>query len=149
MDATQADKKEQNIIKDLYKEGFEELILSIDTRTAAGKVSICIIQGCKQKDYTNGNALKAWKHLYDKYIYNSAPTLLKINRKLAKSRLKKYTKDPEEWITELEELSNRLEDMGSIMSDEDLVIHILNILSSEYELQVEKRKGRLIKMINC
>ena len=81
-------------------------------------------------------------------IDKSAPKLIKIKRKFANSRLKKNTKDPEEWITELEELRDRLEDMGSIMSDEDLMIHILNNLPSEYELQVEKWKEILIKMIN-
>ena len=63
-------------------------------------------------------------------LYKSSPTLIKIKRKFANSRLKKNTKDPEECITELEELRDRLEDMGSIMSDEDIMIHILNNLPS-------------------
>ena len=104
MDAIQADEKEQIIINNLNKEEFEEFVSSIDTSTAAGKVSFRIIKGCKTKDYPNGNAPKSWKRLCDKYIYKSAPTLIKIKRKIAKSRLKKNTKDPEEWITELEEL---------------------------------------------
>ena len=57
--------------------------------------------------------------------------------------MKKNTKDPEEWITELEELRDFLEDMGLIMSDEDLMIHILNHLPSEYELQVEQMEGKI------
>ena len=46
---------------------------------------------------------------------------------------------------ELEELRDRLEDMGSIMSDEDLMIHILNNLALEYELQVEQMEGNINK----
>ena len=99
LDATQADEKEKIRIKDLNKEAFKEFILSIDTSTAAGKVACCIIKGCKTEEYPNGNAPKAWKRLCDKYIDKSAPTLTKIKRKIAKSRLKKNTKDPEEWIT--------------------------------------------------
>ena len=57
----------------------------------------------------------AWKSLCDKYIDKIAPTLININRKFAKSRLKKNTKDPEECITELEELRDCLEDMGLMM----------------------------------
>ena len=104
LDATQADEKKQIRITDLNKEAFEELILLIDTSTAAGKFSFSIIKGCKTKDYLNGNTPKAWKRLCDKYIDKSAPTLINIKRKFAKSRLKKNTKDPKEWITELEEL---------------------------------------------
>ena len=33
--------------------------------------------------------------------------------------------------------------MGSIMSDEDLMIHMLNILTSEYEVQVQQIKGKI------
>ena len=94
-------------------------------------------------DHPNGNATKVWKFLCDKYIDNSAPSLIKIKRKFAKSRLKKNTKDPEELIMELEELCYRLEYMWSIMSDEDIIIHILNNLPSEYELQVEQMKGKI------
>ena len=57
--------------------------------------------------------------------------------------MKKNTKDPEEWITELGEFHDHLEDVGSIMSDEDLTIHILNNLPSEYELQVEQMEGKI------
>ena len=70
-----------------------------------------------------------------------------MKRKFAKSRLKRNTKDSEECITELEEIRDRLEDIGSIMSDEYLIIHMLNNLPSEYELQVEKWKEILINMI--
>ena len=111
MDATQADEKEKIRITNLNKEAFEELIWSIDTSTAAGKVTFLIIKRCNTKNYPNENAQKDWKWLCDKYIDKGAPTLIKIKRKFANSRLKKNTKDPDEWITELEELRDRLEDM--------------------------------------
>ena len=100
LDATQDDEKEKIRNKDLNKEAFEVLIISIDTITAAGKFAFCVIKGCKTKDYPNGNAMNAWKRLCDKYIDKSAPTLINIKRKFANLRLKKNTKDPEEWITE-------------------------------------------------
>ena len=102
MVATQDDEKEKILIQDLNKESFEELILSIDTSTAAGKVAFSIMKGCKTKDYPNGNSPKSWKHLCDKYIDKSAPTIMKIMRKFSKTRLKKNIKDPDKWITELE-----------------------------------------------
>ena len=82
MDATQANEKEQIQIKHLNKEAFEELILSIDTITATRKFSFCIIKGCKTKDYPNGNALKSWKRLCDKYIDKNAPISINIKRNL-------------------------------------------------------------------
>ena len=75
---TKDDEKEQIRIKYLNKEAIEELILSIDTNIAAGKVIFCVIKGCTTKDYPNGNALKDQKRFCDKYIDKSAPTLNKI-----------------------------------------------------------------------
>jgi Zinc knuckle len=52
--------------------------------------------------------------------------------------------DPEVWNTELEYLCVRLEDMGSSISDNQFMIHMLNNLTSDYELQLalmEKRVG--------
>jgi hypothetical protein len=51
---------------------------------------------------------------------------------------------PEVWITELEDLCMRLEDMGSSILDNQFMIHMLNNLTSDYELQfalMEKRVG--------
>jgi hypothetical protein len=52
--------------------------------------------------------------------------------------------DPDAWIITLEELRMKLEDMGSIMTDDQLLIHVLNNLTTDYELQMvllEKRIG--------
>jgi gag-polypeptide of LTR copia-type len=56
----------------------------------------------------------------------------------------KKGENPEVWITELEDLRIRLEDMGSIISDNQFMIHVLNNLTSDYDLQLvlmEKRVG--------
>jgi gag-polypeptide of LTR copia-type len=48
----------------------------------------------------------------------------------------KKNQDPEVWITELEDLRIRLEEMGSSISDDQFMIHILNNLTLDYELQL-------------
>ena len=51
---------------------------------------------------------------------------------------------PDAWITTLEEFGMTLEDMGSAMTDDQFMIHVLNNLTSDYELQMfllEKRIG--------
>jgi hypothetical protein len=52
--------------------------------------------------------------------------------------------NPEIWITELEDLRIRLEDMGSTISDNQFMIHVLNNVTTDYDLQLalmEKRVG--------
>jgi hypothetical protein len=56
----------------------------------------------------------------------------------------KKGQDPEVWITELEDLCVRLEDMDSSILDNQFMIHVLNNPTSDYELQlalIEKRVG--------
>ena len=72
---------------------------------------------------------------------------MKLEKQFRELSLKK-DEDPEVWITQLEDLRVRLEAMDSIISDNQFMIHILNNLTSEYELQVammERRVGDVEK----
>ena len=130
-------------IFDLNELAYTELILSIDVRTSSGKVAFNMVKGCKNKDYTEGNAAMAWERLKNKYEPTSAPSLVKTERLFRQSSLSK-NEDPDAWITTLEEFRMKLEDMGSAMTDDQFMIHVLNNLTSDYELQMvllEKRIG--------
>jgi hypothetical protein len=62
--------------------------------------------------------------------------MIKLERDFRASKLKKG-KNPDEWITYLlEELRDRLAEMGSTIKEDQFLVHILNNLSKEYELQV-------------
>jgi hypothetical protein len=59
------------------------------------------------------------------------------------SSLKK-SEDPEVWITQPEDISVRLEEMGLEISEKQFMIHVLNNLQPDYDLQVallERRVG--------
>jgi DNA-binding cell septation regulator SpoVG len=47
------------------------------------------------------------------------------------------------WIMELEDLQVRLETMHSIISENQFMIHILNIVTSDYELQLAMMERRV------
>jgi gag-polypeptide of LTR copia-type len=71
-----------------------------------------LVKGCKSKDYPDGNAATAWERLKNKFEPISAPSMVKLEKQFRGLALKKG-QDPEVWITELEDLYVRLEDMGS------------------------------------
>jgi hypothetical protein len=67
----------------------------------------------------------------------------KLDKQFRDSSLKKG-QDPEIWITELEDYRARLDDMGSSISENQFMIHVLNNVPTEYNLQLallEKRIG--------
>jgi gag-polypeptide of LTR copia-type len=107
-------KKTLNAIE-LNKVAYTELVLSIDVKTSKGKFAFNIVKGCKSKDHPDGNAAMAWDKLKNKYNPMSAPSMVKLDKQFRDSVLKKG-EDPEVWITQLEDICVRLEDMGSGVS---------------------------------
>ena len=134
--------KEMLKIIELNELAYSELVLSMDVKKAAGKVAFQIVKGCKTKEYEDGNAAVAWERLKKKYQPTSAPSLVKLECTFRKSVLKEK-EDPGEWITQLEEMRMQLEEMGSVLSDDQFFIHILNNVTEDYALQVALLETRV------
>jgi hypothetical protein len=135
--------KKKSIIIELNEIAYTELILSIDVKGSSGKAAFNIIRGCKTKDYPDDNDAIAWERLKNKYEPFSAPSMVKLEKQFRELSLKKG-QDPEVWITELEDLCVTLENMGSCITEDQFMIHILNNLTSDYDLQLalmERRVG--------
>jgi hypothetical protein len=69
--------------------------------------------------------------------------MVKLEKQFRELSLKKG-QDPEVWITELEDLRIKVENMGSCTTENQFMIHILNNLTSDYDLQLalmERRVG--------
>ena len=130
---------ELQALKEANELGFEELILSIDGKTKEGRVAFSLIKGCKNADYADGSAYLAWTRLTKKYASKNTVSLLKLKREFTNSVMKSK-QDPDEWITELEELQTRIADIASgkagvEVSDADMMIHVLNYLPREYDIE--------------
>ena len=98
-------------------------------------MAFSMVKGCKDSDFADGNAKLAWSRLSKKYASKNTISLLKLKREFTNSVMKSK-QDPDEWITELEELQSRIGDIavgkpGVQVSDEDMMIHILNYLPKE------------------
>jgi gag-polypeptide of LTR copia-type len=128
---------------ELNEVAYTERILSIHVKSSEGKVAFNFVKGCKTKEYPDGNAATTWERLMNKFEPVSAPSMVKLEKQFRALSLKKG-EDPEVWITELEDLLMRLEDLGSTVSDNQFMIHVLNNLTLDYDLQLalmEKRVG--------
>ena len=88
----------------------------------------------------------AWDRLIAKYAPKTAPSLLKLKKKFANSRLESAEKHPDEWITELESICNDIEaiPIATRMSDMDFMIHILNNLPELYDVVLDGMENRLM-----
>ena len=113
------------------------------SKLAMARLRLTSSKDGKTKDYPDGNAASAWEKLKNKYEPVSAPSIVKLDRQFRELTLKKG-QDPEVWITELEDIRVRLDDMGSSIPENQFMIHVLNNLTADYDLQLallEKRIG--------
>jgi hypothetical protein len=68
--------------------------------------------------------------------------MVKLEKQFRSLALKKG-QDPEVWIIELEDLRVRLKKMGSTISENQFMIHVLNNLGSDYDLQLVLMERRV------
>ena len=129
-------------IRELNEFAYSDLILSMDTDKSGGKVAFNIVKRSKTREYPDGNAAVAWQGLKRKYAPNTAPSLSKLHKQFYGAKLKKKV-DPDIFITYLEDVRGRMEDMGSQMTDDQFMMHILNNLTKDYEMQVLKLEDRI------
>ena len=114
------------------------MVLSIDTSSGDGRVAFQSVSCCKNDDYKNGNAADAWARLTAKYVPNIAPIKLELKSEFQHSKLWDATQGPDTWISDLESLRAQLKEIKLDILDEDFMIHVLNGLPAEYEVQISK-----------
>ena len=138
--------KEQIKIGDLNEEAFEDIVLSINHTSRQGKVAFSLVRNCRTSKYPEGNCKLAWDRLVAKYAPKTAPSLLKLKKEFANSKLDDNDKHPDEWVTELESLRNEMDNIGisGRMSDLDFMIHILNNLPELYDVVLDGMESRLM-----
>jgi hypothetical protein len=134
--------KKLTIAADMNKLAYTELILSIYV-----KVAFNLVKGFKNKDYADGNARMAGGRLKNKFEPSSAPSLIKLEKQFRQCSLKKG-QDPDIWITELEDYRMRLEELGSSISDNQFILHILNNMMDDYDLQLAMMETRVTDKSN-
>jgi gag-polypeptide of LTR copia-type len=141
---------EEKVLIDENQKGFVDLILSMDTTTEAGKMALKLVMGTKtDKELPGGSLRVAYLRLKNKYEPSTEPQLVLLNKKFH-STVMKANQDPDIFITELEAMKTKLNDLGHKMDDKGLILHILNNLSPDYSTEVRFLEQRMqtLKEVN-
>ena len=129
-------------------EAFEDLILSINGSTSAGRVAFELVHGSRTQDNPDGDVKLAWKRLVSKFEPKTAQSYIKLNKEFVSSKLEDTVTDPEEWITKLEALRTQMNNVKirnkNDMTETELIIHILTSLPEEYEVAVSDLENKLM-----
>jgi hypothetical protein len=129
--ASQEDKDTYKNAQDLNELAYEDLGLCIDGTTPSGHVAFGCVKGAKTTRLGHGViSLYQRLHLILQNLFQSCDLQTK--------------QDPDEWLTELEDLRERLAATKLDMTDEAFLEHALSNVPQEYNIEVlllEKRLG--------
>jgi len=133
---------EQQVAESMNEVAFDEMATALETKTAQGKIAFNSLRRTMTKEFPDGNAYTAWVNLNKKFDPVSAPTLARLQEQFYSAKLKKGS-DPDNFITLLEDIRVKLEDMESEMTDRQFIVQVLNSLNSDYERQIEMFEDKL------
>jgi hypothetical protein len=94
-----------------------------------------LVREFKSKKYVDGNTFMEWERLQKKFEPVSSPSLVKMKIQLCQCALKK-NQTPEISITEFEDLRMKLEELGSSITENQFILHILITMISNYYHQL-------------
>ena len=112
---------------------YNDLLLSCSDEVSFGAVD----QALASK-LPDGDAAKEWNNLVAKFEPKTSALLVQFKKDFNVCTLLSLDHDPDVWLSELECICQRLKIMQSVITDTDLMIHVLNHLPIEYETLVEK-----------
>ena len=101
------------------------------------KVSFNLIKTSKSIEFESGDAHLGWTRLVEKYQPSDGQTMIELKEEFTNNKLESEEDDPDEWVTELENIQSRPGDFNYAITDQDVCLHILMNLPSEYENTVE------------
>ena len=143
LDVSTSEGVERIRAREANNNAYDDLIMGINGKDEAGRVAFRLVATSKSAKLPGGDAAMAWKRLCEKYRPNTAPSRLNLIKKFHSMKLESATRDPDEWLTELEDLRAQLELCGRIISDDELLEHVLNNVPTEYDIAVSKLEDKL------
>ncbi len=125
---------------DCNKMAYNQLILCCEGR------AFSIVHNAKSERYPRGDAALAWKNLKKRFQVETAAGKMELKLKFSSLKLL-GGQDPDEWLLELDLLRIRLDEMGSPVTEEDLIAHVLNNLTPEYSELITSLEGTLESLV--
>ena len=95
-------------------------------------ISFNLVRTGVTNECPDGSAAQAWKNLCSKYSPNTVAEKIRLKKELQQLKLEHASDDPDVWLTKLELIRMKLIQFKAGVSDDDLMMHVLNNLPSDY-----------------
>ena len=111
-------------------------------------VCFSIVEEWTTKDLPDVSALRVWERLKKKFQPMTGASKTILCKKCAKSKFNDVTRDPEDWIIEIELFRGNLGKLGVIIDYVEMMTLILYNLPEEYDSTVENIEDKLYEHID-
>jgi hypothetical protein len=101
-----------------------------------------MVKASKTIENPAGNVRTAYQRLKEKYEPSTTPQLMQFTKDFHTKVLLR-NQDPDLFITDLEALKVKMSDLGHIITDQSLILHVLNNLDENYEMEVKMLEHRI------
>jgi gag-polypeptide of LTR copia-type len=136
MDTLTVGKDDDRIkLRDLNARAFENLFCLIDTSNPLRLLAFQAVRSSNTAEYEDGHAENSWTVLDYKYMPKTAASLTKLHRDFYVAVMLSG-QDPNVFVVKLEYQRLLMEQLGSTMTDDQFMMHIMNSLPEEYSVLV-------------
>jgi hypothetical protein len=128
---------------------FENYVLRNDIAYAeiliACECDVCfgIINSSISEILPDGDAKLAWDNLIAKFEPRTKSSLIQLKKQFLENKLRDSNQYPDQWIQILEGIQKKLQILGHKISEMDMIIHILQNLTKEYDTTAEILENNL------
>jgi hypothetical protein len=133
---------EDQEIADKNRKGFGELILSIDHSNPHGKIAFAIVKNSKTEGMPNGDLHLVYCRLKKKFEPSTTPQLMQLTKTFHSKVLGKH-QDPDTYITEMESLRIKLVQLNHNITEQALILHVLNNLNEQYDMEIKMLEHKI------
>ena len=126
-----ADEEDDMPTAEINLKAYNDLLLSCQDDVTFG-----IVEEATSEMFKEGDARVAWNNLKKKFEPNTGAAKVHLKLEFQQMTLEEG-EDPDEWINKLQLIRRRLKVFGADISEDDLILHILNNLPKTYETTEE------------
>jgi hypothetical protein len=112
------------------------------------EISFGAVEEAQKEDLPDGDAALAWKNLLAIYQPDTVSNKFQLLREFTSNVLTDVSKNPDAWIDELANTRKRLNRLGIVKGEEDMILHILEGLPKEYDALITVASNELDNSTN-
>jgi hypothetical protein len=131
--------KEEEKIEEMNIFGYAYMINAMNMKGKA----FGIVANAKTTELPTGSCALAYKGLKDTYAPGTVAECVEIDKDFRNCSLKNVKTDPDTWFNELDDYKYRLGSLGTTVSDEQMMAHILGNVPTQYGPMIQMQQALL------